>query len=84
MTELGSNFSGNRVGLKPWDLDPLTNVIISDGIQVIEGYAFHSAQSISSIEVPASVLIIEEYAMGSSDKTIYVNLPSMPIGWHED
>lgn len=80
VTEIGENFSANRPNLD-FNKDPLISVIVSDGISRIGLYAFHHARNLANLSIPSSVISVGEYAAGSSNKIVTVDIPIKPDGW---
>ncbi len=62
----------------------LTEVIIADGVERIEGFAFADTKTITSITIPASVKTVESTAFGGWTESQHIYIKGSTDGWDEN
>ncbi|MBQ8408356.1 MAG: leucine-rich repeat protein [Clostridia bacterium] len=67
----------NSIGKEAFkDNDNITEVVIEDGVETIEGHAFFCATALRKVTIPNSVTRIAQYAFASCKALETVNIPN--------
>ncbi len=70
------DYDANKI---PWKNDTITSIVIPEGVEDVQKYAFYNCPNLKKVQLPNSIKYVREYAFYNDAKLTDINLENVQV-----